>query len=361
MSRRRCAFALFAALAAGAVAGDGMPGLAFQHGDWELACDNTGTCRAAGFQAEGDPPVSVLLTRAAGPDTPVEAALGLGDTDQLDAQAKGGTILPPTFALSMRIDGRAHGTVPSQGGRLTARQVTALLHALRRRSRIAFQYEQLTLRLSGTGAAAVLRKLDDYQRRTGTRGALMRPGSATERRVLPATPIPAMREAALAPARPGDAHLPGTRSQSLIAALRRTDTKKDCLDLHGPDNGSAASGPTVSVQRLSATHLLVSTACVGLAHRPLTGYWVVDAAAAHPPALVTIEGDAAESSGGAIRVVTAGGRPGSDCHGVQDWHWNGKQFLMTSWAQSGGCGKRLSGGGFWSMPRMVSTLLPGVD
>ncbi len=361
MSRRRCAFAVLALLAAGAVASDTRPGLAFRHGDWELACDNTGTCRAAGFQAEGDAPVSVLLTRAAGPATPVEAELGLGDTDQLDEQARGGAILPPTFALTMRIDGREHGTVPSQGARLAPPQVAALLHALRRRSRIEFQYQQLTLRLSGTGAAAVLLKMDDYQRRTGTTGALMRPGSAAQDRVRRATPIPTLREAALAPGRPGDAHLPGMRTQPLVATLRRSDTKKDCHDLHAPDDAAMVAAPTLSVQRLSATHLLVSTTCLAHANRPLSGYWVVDGAAAQPPVLVTTEGDAADSSGGAIRVVTAGGRPGSDCHGFQDWHWNGKQFLMTSWAQSGGCGKKLSGGGFWSMPRMVSILLPGAD
>ena len=40
-------------------------GLYFQHRDWEIACDNTGTCRAAGYHAEADDRrVSVLLTRA---------------------------------------------------------------------------------------------------------------------------------------------------------------------------------------------------------------------------------------------------------------------------------------------------------
>ena len=37
--------------------------VAFSHGDWELVCDNTGTCRAAGYQQDGESlPVSVLLT-----------------------------------------------------------------------------------------------------------------------------------------------------------------------------------------------------------------------------------------------------------------------------------------------------------
>lgn len=40
-------------------------GFSFAHKDWELACDNTGTCRAAGYGVTmGE--VSVLLTRNAG-------------------------------------------------------------------------------------------------------------------------------------------------------------------------------------------------------------------------------------------------------------------------------------------------------
>ena len=31
-----------------------LQGLYFQHQDWELACDNTGICRAAGYQTDDD-------------------------------------------------------------------------------------------------------------------------------------------------------------------------------------------------------------------------------------------------------------------------------------------------------------------
>ncbi len=36
-------------------------GLHFLHKDWEISCDNTGTCRAAGYQSDQDidQPVSV--------------------------------------------------------------------------------------------------------------------------------------------------------------------------------------------------------------------------------------------------------------------------------------------------------------
>lgn len=56
-----------------AVQAEDLPHVDFSHHDWQLACDNTRTCRAAGYQAEGEePPMSVLLTREAGPRRPVE-------------------------------------------------------------------------------------------------------------------------------------------------------------------------------------------------------------------------------------------------------------------------------------------------
>ena len=54
-------------------------GIHFSHEDWEIACDNTRACRAAGYQSDqADRAVSVLLTRKAGPNQPVSAELMLG-------------------------------------------------------------------------------------------------------------------------------------------------------------------------------------------------------------------------------------------------------------------------------------------
>ena len=54
-----------------------LQGLYFQHQDWELACDNTGTCRAAGYQSDDnfEQPISMLLTRQAGAKTAVQGQL----------------------------------------------------------------------------------------------------------------------------------------------------------------------------------------------------------------------------------------------------------------------------------------------
>lgn len=50
--------------------------VSFAHHDWSLACDNTRTCRAAGYQSDDEQlPVSVLHTRKAGLQQPVTARL----------------------------------------------------------------------------------------------------------------------------------------------------------------------------------------------------------------------------------------------------------------------------------------------
>ena len=88
------------------------PGTSFTHHDWELACDNTGTCRAAGYSVDGaELPISLLLTRKAGANQPVtgEVMLGeYGDNPVLDA-------LPGALRLTLQI-GRhvARGGQPQQ-------------------------------------------------------------------------------------------------------------------------------------------------------------------------------------------------------------------------------------------------------
>ena len=46
--------------------------------DWDIACDNTGTCRLAGYQAdETETPVSILFTRKAGANAAVVGEVSL--------------------------------------------------------------------------------------------------------------------------------------------------------------------------------------------------------------------------------------------------------------------------------------------
>jgi hypothetical protein len=75
--RRHLLYVLVVASAtAGAYPRSDLPSTTFSHKDWELACDNTRTCRAAGYHEEDDGPnATILLTRAAGPNQPVTVEL----------------------------------------------------------------------------------------------------------------------------------------------------------------------------------------------------------------------------------------------------------------------------------------------
>ncbi|MFX9065572.1 DUF1176 domain-containing protein, partial [Acinetobacter baumannii] len=77
-------------------------GLSFDHKDWQLACDNTRTCRAAGYSVDGDEmPVSILLTRKAGPGQAVTGEVMIGNLDNEEMFKK----LPEVIKLTMRING----------------------------------------------------------------------------------------------------------------------------------------------------------------------------------------------------------------------------------------------------------------
>lgn len=164
--------ATFPAFSIAAAAASGQPrGIAFAHADRELACDNTRTCRAAGYQTVSDAEdesgkdlaVSVLLTRKAGPGRPVEGELHIGHYGEDDAAGR----TPPGRSLTMRLDGKPAGQVALARGKwiaaLAPAQTAALLAALPRRSRIEWTDGKRRWRLSDKGAAAILLKTDEYQ------------------------------------------------------------------------------------------------------------------------------------------------------------------------------------------------------
>ncbi|MFT5934450.1 MAG: hypothetical protein ACI9M6_001503, partial [Hydrogenophaga sp.] len=175
-------------------------GFHFAHHDWEVACDNTRTCRAAGYHADSDElKVSALFTRTAGPGTAIQGELKIGQYGDDPVVDK----LPAQFDLSLRINGQPFGNIKLSGlhGELSDEQVTAMLRAMSGNSRIEFLYQQHRWRLSDSGAAAVMLKMDEFQGRVGTPGALIRKGARNEQsvrppvgvRVLLAPPLPSPR------------------------------------------------------------------------------------------------------------------------------------------------------------------------
>lgn len=150
-------------------------GISFSHQEWEISCSNTGTCKAAGYQNEenGDNPASILLTRKAGPKQPVQIGFALSDYEQS---------IPANQLKNIHfyINGKDLGAVGVDGtelpimGKLNSSQVNALLQQSKQKTEIVFKNAQHKWKVSDAGMTAVLLKMDDFQKRIGTIGALVK-------------------------------------------------------------------------------------------------------------------------------------------------------------------------------------------
>lgn len=316
-------------------------GLHFSHHDWELACDNTRTCRAAGYQSEDrERTMSVLLVREAGAGQPVTGQLVLGSYEA-DPGVRSANLLIDENALGALTFDAATGVAP-----LDDTQVAALLAAVRRDSRIEVDAgERGRWQLSDRGVSAVLLKMDEFQGRLGTRGALVRRGESDESGVLPAVRKPVIRVPSLPPTRAEDAAL--TQERAFVDALRASVPEDDCMPLSDDDVGER-----LTIMRLDDATVLASTTCWMAAYNSGDGYWLVDAVAPYRARLVTISGTSFED--GVIHAVHKG-RGLADCMSSSSWAWDGRDFVKAGEATTGMC-RLVSAGGTWDLPVYVTDI-----
>jgi len=355
--RRWLGVAALAVIAATAHAGDkgylspapAGEGFHFSHGNWELACDNTRTCRAAGYHADSDElKVSVLLTRAAGPGTPVEAVMAIGqygDEPVIDA-------LPEVVSMTLFIDGTPVEQLSLKkdalGATLSEQAVNALVKALGKRSVIEWVHGKHRWRLSDRGAIAVLLKMDEFQGRIGTPGALLRKGTKNEQSVRLPLPVPTFLIPVLPTPKQGDDTFVKRYAADLLQALRQDKDAEetDCYFLQEATTESA----DFDTERLSPTQMLITTRCWLAAYNWGQGFWVVNDQPPFQPQLVT-----SSASHGDREELTEShkGRGLGDCRSVSTMSWNGKQFVPTQQSTTGMC-KLMAPGGAWELPTLVT-------
>ena len=327
-----------------AVAQDNLPGLYFSHGDWELACDNTGTCRAAGYQpGDSGLAVSVLLTRKAGPGQAVRGQLQIGEPATEAARRK----TPAILNLSMQVDGAKAGALSAGDApaELSPKIVATLLRALPRTAVIVFSDGKQKWQLSDKGAAAIMLKMDEFQGRLGTRGALVKPGTASEQQVHKATAAPVVQAVRWAKAAPGKTLLTEQQADPVRKALRSTLSDQHyCPELLDGDE------EPLSVRRLDNRRMLVSTRCGTGAYNISDGYWVIDDSPGFAPVLVTTSGSEIEEP---HILESHKGRGIGDCRTSASWTWDGTRFVQTSMSSTGMC-KMVAAGGAWELPRIVA-------
>lgn len=321
-------------------------GAYFQHHDWVVACDNTRTCRAAGYASGENSTLSVLLTRDGGPQQPVRGEMSLRPIDGQQS---------PKGALHLRIKQRDLGmlTPAKEEGMYTLNpaQTTALLSALVRDGGITvIDAGGHAWPLSDKGAAAALLKADDFQGRVGTVGALMRKGPAAESSVPAALPKPVIHKASMQfPLPDNRAFAKLATSPALRAALRATLKEPSCEGLLDADRDTPLKNPPLGIQRLDGRHLLVSVRCWDAAYNTGDGYWVIREQAPYRAAWVTSD---ATSYGNGEIIASQSDRSEPSCRSEQSWTWDGTRFVATSATESVFCRHALDG--TWQLPMQVT-------
>jgi hypothetical protein len=333
------------------------PGTSFQHHDWELVCDNTGTCRAAGYQAgEDQPAVSLLLVRNAGPRQEITARIQLGSASDRDIALR-----ERITTLAIKVNGRSIGRVDvdpvAQSSPLSSAAVAAIVPALLQSSVVSWSHGERTWTLSTSGASAVLLKMDDFQRRTGTVGAIARKGSKSEDSVLKPVAAPLVT-AAFDPKSGKQALLRPAWRTVLLSDLRKLASIDDCPRLH--DTFEKDEEPALSLHGLSGNKLVAFVVCELFAYNQSSMFWVVNAT---PPFHAVqsfapvVAGIMATSYANGTISLAEKGRSLGDCWNGEKWTWDGTRFVRTSEFTTGMC-KRVAARGAWNLPTYVTTVSP---
>ncbi|MDY4386892.1 DUF1176 domain-containing protein [Pectobacterium aroidearum] len=322
----------------------------FSHKDWEVVCDNTLTCRAAGYSSEEQyageeqdvPGISLLLTRHAGQNTPITADVMLAEVYQA---------IPKGTTLTLTIDDVDKGLLtPTRDNlwQLNEKQIPVVLQALKGSGKVAFRHNGAVSELSGAGAYAVLLKMDEKQGRIGTTDAITKKGNKSS--ALPAVTAPVIYAAVTkqAPSR----NLTDAEQSALQKKLLKT-LNSDCDRLLPQDDQKAEP---IELTPLNDSLSLLSTLCWRAAYNEGYAYWIIDNAMQTQPQLVTTDGTDYENG----EITSAHkGRGLADCMSYESWTWDGKTFQQSSVSTTGSC-RMIQLGGTWDLPSWTTTVVqPG--
>lgn len=176
-------------------------GFHFEHKDWEIACDNTGTCRMAGYgwhdvpysysSDEPDEPISILFIREAG-NKQIEGLIRI-QYERLEHDNS--SIEDPILWVNKQDVGKLVWQ-KDEIYKLNAAQTEKLLQVLTRVSEIEIRGklygETKRWFISSEGSTAVMLKMDEFQQRLDTPTALVRKGTK-DKPILAPQPIPTIK------------------------------------------------------------------------------------------------------------------------------------------------------------------------
>ena len=314
--------------------------------DWDLVCDNTGTCRMAGYQDESSDPVSILFTRAAGENAAVEGKLTISPFGEADRDVQVGQ------DIEIWLNGKSLGKVKhisdDAPDKLTEEQTKALLSGLKKESEIRLTYGKTTLKVSDKGAAAAMLKMDEFQQRLNTPSALISQGQE-KHAVLAPKVEPKIDAVSVKNRKTTELKLGEKQYDNVLALLRKAHDGCVDEDLESQD---------ITIYPLTHNKVLAEALCFKGAYQGTNYYAVLDDKLSKVEQVLAEQYNEAgydEKQGYAFVRGSYKGRALGDCLAGQDAVWNGKIFIRTSEWTTGSC-KGLPGG-TWQLPIFVSNVI----
>ena len=303
---------------------------------WLVACDNTLTCVAKGFDGDNNVRAEVTIARAAGADGELSLRLASEAAFTIDQVAVDGKAV--TFL------GNDWKSEPGDvGSTFSSNQLSAVRSLL---SQIK-DGSELSLGSGGEiplgGLAAALLRMDERQGRLGGTTALIRRGR------LPASLVPDAPSAPTIPDRPLNALLNPGEAEQLASMVR--SKQASLLTEEGCQEDRLAIEP--EVYGLSDAQALVTFACVMGAYQGSSiGFLVsrIDGSIERLKLPVPYQTNESERASGDFLTesffdpetgrlsVSARGRGLADCGMSATWSWNGDEFTLSELALQQSCG-----------------------
>lgn len=331
-------------------------GFNFEYKAWEIACDNTRTCRMAGYDNSDDEgsELSILLERKAGASQAFNASFVLSDFSNGEQNKSQQELI-----IKLLIDGEDLGILPkslSDGEQwsFTQIQLQNLINALKGNAIIEFDTGNNTLRLSNSGFNAVMLKMDEFQGRIGTTTAIIRPGNKPADSVFTAIPPPIIY------------------AQPVITPEESETLNEEELYVWFPDfiphdysavcdfytTDTADLGQNLAIiTHLNDDYAVLEVLCWRGAYNEGISFWLIAKNEGWNPILITTSADSYENG---HLYANHKGRGLGDCYSSQSWTWNGENFILDTEERTGQC-RLIKAGGTWQLPTLVSDIRQPTD
>ena len=335
-----------------AMAAPSLKGFEKTYQDWDLICDNTGTCNMAGYQEERDGSehsVSILFTRSAGEQAPVTAQLALLP-DKLGNKT-----------AEIILNGQSLGAIQNISeeriAKLSEKQTTELLTALKGNASIEVIFGEFKEKVSDKGAAAAMLKMDEFQQRLNTPSALIRQGQE-KHAVLAPQAVPKIEAVSVNNRQTKELKLGEKQFDAVLALLRKSngtneDAENYCYALHIDEEWNKK----ITLYPLTKGKVLAEAICMG-GYNYINYYAVLDEKLSKVEQVLANQYNYADYDKNTHVLKVEGefkARGLGDCWHGQEAVWNGKTFIRTEEHTSGSC-KGFPGGAWGPLPTFVSEL-----